>query len=159
MEIYREAKSLVSELYCYRELKDTGRINKSIGSLGGGNHFIELDKDDEGNVYLVIHTGSRNLGKQVAEIYQARAIKHMTEGADEFEEAIRHTIEEYKAAGRRSELQDVIKRMRKSKQQAEPTLPATCAISKVKHAIITCTICESASDGQFSTVSSYLFCC
>lgn len=123
MEIYREAKSLVSELYCYRELKDTGRINKSIGSLGGGNHFIELDKDDEGNVYLVIHTGSRNLGKQVAEIYQARAIKHMTEGADEFEEAIRHTIEEYKAAGRRSELQDVIKRMRKSKQQAEPTLP------------------------------------
>lgn len=123
MEIYREAKSLVSELYCYRELKDTGRINKSIGSLSGGNHFIELDKDDEGNVYLVIHTGSRNLGKQVAEIYQARAIKHMTEGADEFEEAIRHTIEEYKAAGRRSELQDVIKRMRKSKQQAEPTLP------------------------------------
>ncbi len=123
MEIYREAKSLVSELYCYRELKDTGRINKSIGSLGGGNHFIELDKDDEGNVYLVIHTGSRNLGKQVAEIYQARAIKHLTEGADEFEETIKRTIEEYKAAGRRSELQDVIKKMRKSQQQAEPTLP------------------------------------
>lgn len=123
MEIYREAKSLVSELYCYRELKDTGRINKSIGSLGGGNHFIELDKDDEGNVYLVIHTGSRNLGKQVAEIYQARAIKHLTEGADEFEETIKRTIEEYKAAGRRSELQDVIKKMRKSQHEAEPILP------------------------------------
>lgn len=123
MEIYREAKSLVSELYCYRELKDTGRINKSIGSLGGGNHFIELDKDDDGNVYLVIHTGSRNLGKQVAEVYQARAIKHLTEGADEFEEAIKRTIEEYKAAGRRSELQDVIKKMRKSQHEAEPTLP------------------------------------
>lgn len=65
MDIYREAKQLVIELYCYREIKDSGRINKAIGSLGGGNHFIELDKDDEGNVYLVIHTGSRNLGKQV----------------------------------------------------------------------------------------------
>ena len=123
MEIYRQAKSLVSELYCYRDLKDSGRINKSIGSLGGGNHFIELDKDDEGNVYLVIHTGSRNLGKQVAEIYQTRAIKHLTEGADEFEETIKRTIEEYKAAGRRSELQDVIKKMRKSQHEAEPILP------------------------------------
>lgn len=123
MEIYREAKRLVTELYCYRELKDSGRINKAIGSLGGGNHFIELDNDDDGNVYLVIHTGSRNLGKQVADIYQNRAIKHMTEGADEFEEAIKRTIEEYKAAGRRSELQDVIKNMRKTRQKAEPTLP------------------------------------
>ncbi len=123
MEIYREAKKLVTELRCYRELKDSGRINKAIGSLGGGNHFIELDKDDEGNVYLVIHTGSRNLGKQVAEIFQNRAIKHMTEGADEFEETIKRTIEEYKATGRRSELQSVIKQMRKSQQAAEPTLP------------------------------------
>lgn len=124
MEIYREAKQLVTELYCYRELKDTGRINKSIGSLGGGNHFIELDKDDEDNVYLVIHTGSRNLGKQVADIYQAKAVRHLTDGADEFEETIRRTIEEYKAAGRRSELQSVIKKMRKEHQEAEPRLPA-----------------------------------
>lgn len=83
MEIYREAKRLVTELYCYRELKFTDRINKSIGSLGGGNHFIELDRDDKGDVYLVIHTGSRNLGKQVAEIYQAKAVKHLTDGADD----------------------------------------------------------------------------
>ena len=124
MEIYREAKQLVTELYCYRELKDSGRINKAIGSLGGGNHFIELDKDDEGNVYLVIHTGSRNLGKQVADIYQAKAVKHLTDGADEFEETIKRTIEEYKAAGRRSELQSVIKKMRKEHQAAEPNLPA-----------------------------------
>ena len=124
MDIYREAKQLVTELYCYRTLKDSSRINKAIGSLGGGNHFIELDKDDEGNVYLVIHTGSRNLGKQVAEIYQAKAVKHLTEGADEFEETIRRTIEEYKAAGRRSELQEVIKQMRKKQQKAAPSLPA-----------------------------------
>lgn len=124
MDIYREAKQLVTELNCYREIKDPGRINKAIGSLGGGNHFIELDKDDEGNVYLVIHTGSRNLGKQVAEIYQAKAVKHLTAGADEFEETIKRTIEEFKAAGRRSELQDVIKRMRKEHQEAEPSLHA-----------------------------------
>ncbi len=123
MDIYREAKKLVTELRCYRELKYSDRINKAIGSLGGGNHFIELDKDDVGNVYLVIHTGSRNLGKQVADIYQARAIKHLTEGADEFEASIKRIIEEYKAAGRRSELQGVIKNMRKSQQAAEPTLP------------------------------------
>lgn len=41
---------------------------KKIGTLGGGNHFIELDKDEQGMYYLVVHTGSRNLDKQVAEI-------------------------------------------------------------------------------------------
>lgn len=124
MDIYREAKKLVTGLYCYREIKDSGRINKAIGSLGGGNHFIELNNDDEGNVYLVIHTGSRNLGKQVADIYQAKAVKHLTTGADEFEETIKRTIEEYKAAGHRSELQDVIKKMRREHKAAEPSLPA-----------------------------------
>ena len=123
MDIYREAKELLNSLYCYRDLKNQDRIKKAIGSLGGGNHFIELDKDDEGNVYLVIHTGSRNLGKQVAEIYQAKAIKHMTAGGDEFEESIKRTIEEYKAAGRRKELQSVIKKMRKQYSEAEPSLP------------------------------------
>ena len=123
MELYREAKELVTQLRCYRELKDQKRIYQSIGSLGGGNHFIELDRDDEGWTYLVIHTGSRNLGKQVADIYQAKAIKHMTDGADEFEETIKRTIEEYKAAGRRAELQGVIKKMRKEHNEAEPTLP------------------------------------
>ena len=123
MEIYREAKSLVQELRCYRELKETNRINKSVGSLGGGNHFIELDKDSEGNVYLVIHTGSRNLGKQVADIYQARAIKHLTDGADEFEQTIKDIISSYKAAGRKSEIQAVITAMRRKQSVAKPSLP------------------------------------
>lgn len=124
MDIYREAKKLVSLLDCYRDLKDSGRINKSIGSLGGGNHFIELDKDNDGNVYLVIHTGSRNLGKQVADIYQKLAVRHLTAGADEFEKEIKRTIEEYKAAGRRSELQGVIKQMHKDYKEGEPLLPS-----------------------------------
>lgn len=123
MDIYREAKELVKALYCYRELKDTRRIHKSIGTLGGGNHFIELDKDGNGNVYLVIHTGSRNLGLQVANIYQEKAIKHMTDGADDLELRIKETISEYKAAGRRNELQAIIWKMRREKQGAKPILP------------------------------------
>lgn len=123
VEIYRKAKRLVTKLRCYRELKNTNRINMSIGSLGGGNHFIELDKDDAGNTYLVIHTGSRNLGKQVAEIYQAMAVKHLTEGADEFEQHVKDVIAEYKANGRKKELQDVVKKMRKQMQLSEPALP------------------------------------
>lgn len=124
MEIYREAKQLVLQLHCYRELKDSGRIYKSIGTLGGGNHFIELDKDNDGNMYVVVHTGSRNLGKQVADIYQSLAIRHLTEGADELEEKIRQTIDEYKAAGRRRELQSVLGKMRNDYKAKEPSLPA-----------------------------------
>lgn len=123
MEIYREAKALVGDMHCYRSLKDSGRIHRAIGSLGGGNHFIELDRDEGGNLYLVIHTGSRNLGKQVAEIYQERAVHHLTAGYDEFEADIRRTIEEYKAAGCRSELQGVIAAMRRSYKAAAPQLP------------------------------------
>lgn len=68
-------------LHCYRELKDTRRLERSIGTLGGGNHFIEVDMDDEGYQYLIIHSGSRNLGKQVADYYQKLAIDNM-EGKD-----------------------------------------------------------------------------
>ena len=62
----------VEELYCYHKV-DTRRARESLGTLGGGNHFIEVDRDDEGVLYLVIHSGSRNLGLQVAEHYQKRA--------------------------------------------------------------------------------------
>lgn len=75
MDRYSEAKSIVRKMRCYRELKDVKRLDKSIGTLGGGNHFIELDKDEQGVHYMVVHTGSRNLGKQVAEIYQKLAVK------------------------------------------------------------------------------------
>lgn len=60
----------LQDLKCYRELRDTKRLERSIGTLGGGNHFIEIDIAEDGEKYLVIHTGSRNLGKQVADYYQ-----------------------------------------------------------------------------------------
>lgn len=51
------------------------RARLSLGTLGGGNHFIELDQDDAGKLYFVVHSGSRNLGKQIAEYYQRAAYK------------------------------------------------------------------------------------
>lgn len=62
-------------LECFRELKDTRRLQRSLGTLGGGNHFIEIDRASDGTMYLVIHSGSRNLGKQVAEYYQRIAVE------------------------------------------------------------------------------------
>ena len=66
----------LSELRCFREI-NSELAYKSIGSLGGGNHFIEVDKDDEGNFYLVVHSGSRHLGLEVATYYQQEAYKHL----------------------------------------------------------------------------------
>lgn len=65
----------LSSLRCLKELKSIDRIQRSIGTLGGGNHFIEVGRDSLGNNYLVIHSGSRNLGKQIAEIYQKVAVE------------------------------------------------------------------------------------
>lgn len=121
--IYEQAKQLVDSLHCRSELKYVDRIVNSIGTLGGGNHFIELGKDEAGALYLIIHTGSRNLGKQVADIYQALAVASMTEGLLDIEDRIRQTIEEYCAAGREHELQNQIKRMRKRARDARPSLP------------------------------------
>lgn len=55
----------------------TDKALLSLGSLGSGNHFIEVDKDDEGNLYVVIHTGSRHLGKEVTEYYLSEGQKYL----------------------------------------------------------------------------------
>lgn len=55
----------LTELRCFRFLKNSRRLERSLGTLGGGNHFIEIDRAADGTHYLVIHSGSRNLGKQV----------------------------------------------------------------------------------------------
>ena len=69
------AEGLVKKLHCFPHLRDLERLYGSLGTLGGGNHFIEMDEDAEGNKYLVIHSGSRNLGLQVAKYYMARAFE------------------------------------------------------------------------------------
>ena len=98
----------LTELRCYRELRDAKRLNRSLGTLGGGNHFIEIDEAADGTKYLVIHSGSRNLGKQVAEYYQQLAID-LNQGKDEYLTKRDQIIEEYKAAGRKSEIQTALK--------------------------------------------------
>ena len=59
--------TLLDDLYCRDRLRNVEWLHNSVGTLGGGNHFIEIDAGEDGNKYLIIHTGSRNLGKQVAE--------------------------------------------------------------------------------------------
>lgn len=98
----------LEELRCYRNLRDTKRMGRSLGTLGGGNHFIEIDKASDGMQRLVIHSGSRNLGKQVADYYQKLAVQ-LHSGKEEFFQRKQELIKTYKAQGRRSELSDVIK--------------------------------------------------
>jgi len=71
-----ETEALLSQLVCLPHIKNLDRIYKSMGTLGGGNHFIEVAANAAGKLYLLIHSGSRNLGKQVAEHYQALAANY-----------------------------------------------------------------------------------
>ncbi len=112
----------LQELFCYRSLKDTKRIERSIGTLGGGNHFIEIDKSADGTFYLVIHSGSRNLGKQVAEIYQKLAVD-LAIGKDEMFKAQEKIISEYKSAGRRKEIQEAIKELHRQFKVSRSDIP------------------------------------
>lgn len=112
----------INELYCIRKLKESNKFNKAIGTLGGGNHFIEIDIDDEKNKYLVIHTGSRNLGKQVAEYYQNLAIE-LCSGKEEFHNKKYKLIETYKKQGKKSEIQKAIKELEKEYKNNKPDLP------------------------------------
>lgn len=100
-------------LRCYRSLKDAKRLERSLGTLGGGNHFIEIDRASDGTFYLVIHSGSRNLGKQVAEVYQQLAVDlHM--GKEDFFRQKDEIIRTYKESGRRAEIQDALKELKKN---------------------------------------------
>ena len=110
-------------LRCYRELKQTKRLEKSLGTLGGGNHFIEIDVSQDGTKYLVIHSGSRNLGKQVAELYQQLACD-LDKGIGVYLEAREELIRTYKEQGRRSEIQDALKELYRKRYLSEPTMPA-----------------------------------
>ena len=107
-------------LRCYRGLKDAKRLERSLGTLGGGNHFIEIDQAADGTKYLVIHSGSRNLGKQVAEFYQRLAIE-LNKGKEEYFAKRDALIAEYKAAGRRNEIQAALKALKWEAREA--TIP------------------------------------
>ncbi len=113
----------LTALRCYRTLKDTRRLERSVGTLGGGNHFIEIDEAADGTKYLVIHSGSRNLGVQVAEYYQNLAVD-LNLGKEEFFKARDEIIRTYKEQGRRKEIQPTLKKLLREWQAKQPTIPA-----------------------------------
>jgi RNA-splicing ligase RtcB len=122
-------KIIKLEIPCGREVRDTphqyneqidlsklkysaaniARAKNSIGSLGGGNHFIEVDKDDEGNLYIVVHSGSRHLGQEVANHYQEEAYKQLNNIRDA---DIALEIARLKEQGKTKEIQSMLKNIR-----------------------------------------------
>lgn len=102
----------LEDMRMYRHLRNITHLQSSIGSLGGGNHFIELDKDSAGNVYLVIHSGSRNLGQQVCKYYQKLAIEQCNKHSADISREIKATIAQLKAEGRQKESSKAIKEIK-----------------------------------------------
>ena len=112
----------LTALRCYRELRDSRRLERSLGTLGGGNHFIEIDEDGDGGKYLVIHSGSRNLGTQVANYYQGLAVD-LNLGKEDYFKERDNIIKTYKEEGRKSEIQDALKRLKSEFGAKEPDMP------------------------------------
>lgn len=116
-KICREAKNFekkLDSLFC-RSIINTNYALRSVGSLGGGNHFIELDKNKSGSCFLVVHSGSRHLGKEAALFYQSQAEKYLKSTCGKR----KALIEEYKAAGRENEIEQALNNLKPAFFQKE----------------------------------------
>ncbi len=116
------ASDIIEKLYCKEQLKNIDWLKRSCGTLGGGNHFIEVDSDSKNNKYLVIHSGSRNVGKQVAEIYQQMAIDDIS-GKSNFKQDSEKLIAEYKKCKREREISKAIKELKQSYETNTTKIP------------------------------------
>ncbi|MBR1431696.1 RtcB family protein [Ruminococcus sp.] len=112
----------LTELYCYKHI-DPLRAEKSIGTLGGGNHFIEADKGEDGSIYIVIHSGSRHLGVETAKFYQNEAYRRLNKSSDK--EAA-ELIARLKAEGREKQIQSELKKLANTKTTDVPKHLAYC---------------------------------
>lgn len=112
----------LTELYCYKHI-DFLRAEKSIGTLGGGNHFIEADKGEDGSIYIVIHSGSRHLGVETAKFYQNEAYRRLNKSGDK--EAA-ELIARLKAEGREKQIQSELKKLTNTKTTSVPKHLAYC---------------------------------
>lgn len=112
----------LTSLSCFRSLKDTKRLECSLGTLGGGNHFIEIDQAKDGTYYLVIHSGSRNLGKQVAEFYQNLAVDLQMGKEDYYKERM-EIIRSYKEEGKGGEIQNALEELKKNYETRVSNVP------------------------------------
>ena len=106
----------LSALKCAKNV-NIGRAEKSLGTLGGGNHFIEADKGSDGSIYIVIHSGSRHLGVEVAKYYQDMGYRQLNaSGKDE----VNKLIAELKAQGRQTEIRRELKKLENTKRTSVP---------------------------------------
>lgn len=105
----------LDQLKCKKHIKsDTSVITLSLQSVGGGNHFCEVNKSENGDIYITVHTGSRNFGSQLANAYQKLAYEDLTNKFSPQKIAIRKAIAEHKASGRESELNDALNKVKKT---------------------------------------------
>lgn len=118
----------VDELRCFGKPNANIRADlayQSVGTLGGGNHFIEVDKDSDGNLWLVVHTGSRHLGLEVCHYYQELAyerIKNNFNGGTR-KEKINALIAKLKAEGRHKEISKEIDKFNRDYNEKNPSIP------------------------------------
>lgn len=114
----------LGQLRCLRPgLINVDRAVRSLGTLGGGNHFIEVDRDEEGTLYLVIHSGSRHLGLEVAQYYQDQAWKSLS-GASRKD--IQKLIEDYKRRGKETEIEAAVAAVKAREDTDVPRALACC---------------------------------
>jgi len=106
----------LKDLYCYKEINHD-RAERSLGTLGGGNHFIEANKDECGNIYIVVHSGSRHLGLEVANYYQEEGYRVLNGASKQDIEAL---IVELKEQGREKEIQKSIATLKNVKRTNIP---------------------------------------
>lgn len=126
------ASDIIEKLHCKERLKNIDWLKRSCGTLGGGNHFIEVDNDSKNNKYLVIHSGSRNVGKQVAEIYQQMAIDDIS-GKSNFKQDSEKLIAEYKKCKREREISKAIKELKQSYEANTTKIPRELSYLVGKH--------------------------
>lgn len=106
----------LKKLRCYSEINEY-RSERSVGTLGGGNHFIEIDRDDEGKLYIVVHSGSRHLGTEVAEYYQQEAYRQLSGNSRKQIDAL---IARLKDEGRATEIQAEIRKALAQRAAVDP---------------------------------------
>lgn len=106
----------LEDLCCYRHV-DPRRAEKSLGTLGGGNHFIEANRDDEGNIYVVVHSGSRHLGLEVANFYQEEGYRALNGSS---RQDVEELIADLKSRGREKDIQKSVAALKKEKRTNVP---------------------------------------
>lgn len=105
---------------------DVDRAFKSLGTLGGGNHFIEVDADKNGDYWLVIHTGSRHLGIEICDYYQNLAYENLKlkeHNGKTIQELSRELVDEYTKAGRKKEISKALTKLRNDYKETHITIP------------------------------------